>query len=318
MNNTFRLATAFMLCSLIAPANAGIQEDVQRLLAEGNFQAAIQQAEIGLQQNNGNRALLLAKGFALVQLNRLDEAARYYEQLRRVMPDDPEPGNNLAMIYRMQKKYPQSITVFAETIRAFPNYSHAYGNLGDTYIELAQDQYQQGFDMTGNPTLQQKATLSGDFDRLVTQATLAKPSQPVVRARAVPAPAPATLPAEVPDPALVEQSIVEKLSTWTDDWMSRDSNRYFAHYSQQFIPAGDKSLDDWMQHKRNTLAKAEFIKVWLTDINIVPSGENPDTASVEFHQAYASSTFKGSSRKKLDLKNSSNGWLIVAETNVNN
>ncbi len=322
MRKTLQLSAAFLLASHTVLASAGIEEDVQQLLAAGNHQAALQQAELGLQQNAGNRRLLFAKGYALVKLNRLDEAASYYEQLRRVVTDDPEPSNNLAMVYRMQKKYPQAVTVFAETIRAFPAYMQAYENLGDTYIELARNQYQQGFATTGNTRLQTKATLSGDFNRLAAQASA---RQAQAAPQAVPAATQQTMvtptravPAAKPiDPAQVRQTIVQKLSAWADAWMSRDSDQYFTHYSQQFTPGGGRSLDEWMQRKQNALGTAEYIKIYLTDIEIDYAPESPGVAAVEFNQAYESNTFQGRTRKRLDLKNSQNGWLIVSESNVN-
>ena len=98
--------------------------------------------------------------------------------------------------------------------------------------------------------------------------------------------------------------------------MSRDSDTYFAHYSQQFKPT-NRTLEDWIQRKRNALENAEYIKVLLTEISIDFSPDSPDLAAVEFSQAYASDSFQGNTRKRLDLKNSPDGWLIVAETNIN-
>lgn len=321
MRRIFPLAAAICLSVSCVSTLAETADDVQKLLAAGNYQAALQQAENGLQQNAGNRNLLLAKGFALVKLNRLDEAIGFYDQLRKVIPDDPEPGNNLAMIFRMQKKYPQAITIFAETIQAFPAYTPAYENLGDTYIELAQSQYRQGFTATGNQTLQAKAALSGEFNRLTAQTIAQQPQAATVPAQTQPAPvAPPSTPvasaAPEPDPAQVEQAIIEKLSAWADAWMSLDKDRYFAHYSQQFQPSEGRTLEEWMQRKQTALEIAEFIKIYLTDIDISYSPQSPDVATVEFEQAYASDRFKGRTRKQLNLKNSNNGWLIVAETNI--
>ena len=317
MRKFFQLSAAIFLTVVSAKSLAGIEDDVQQLLAAGSHQLALQQAELGLQQNPGNRRLLFARGYALVKLNRLDDAASYYEQLRRVVTDDPEPGNNLAMIYRMQKKYPQAITVFAETIQAFPAYTQAYENLGDTYIELARNQYQQGFATTGSASLQTKAAISGNFEQLVAQASAlqVQAAQPVMQQAKAAQPQAAAPPQQL-DPTQVEQAIVQKLSGWSDGWMSRDGEKYFAHYSQQFEPGGGRSLDEWMQRKQKALDKAEYIKIYLTDIEIDYSPETPDIASVEFNQAYASDTFQGRTRKRLDLKNSQSGWLIVGESNI--
>ncbi|MCP4011258.1 MAG: tetratricopeptide repeat protein [Proteobacteria bacterium] len=324
------LMTALTLCGFSLLANAGYEEDVKAQLAQGNFQGALELIDQGLEQNGENRKLLLAKGFSLIKLNRLDEAARYYEQLRVIMKNDPEPANNLAMVYRLQKNYAQAITIFSETIRDFPDYIKAYDNLGNTYIEIAQNQYQRGFAATGNVTLQQKALLSLDFGQIANQAVTestqrlqraAPPPPPVVTPAppVAPPPPPAVTPPPVkkPDPRVqYQQEIVGTLTSWVDDWMSLDENRYLSHYSHRFSPEENYTLNEWIGHKQSVFRKAGEIKVYLTDIKISFDPDNIKTATVTFRQQYASKIFTENSVKELVLEKTPEGWYIVKETSV--
>jgi len=304
-------------------ATAGIEEDVQELMARGHYQTALDLSNAGLKQNVGNRKLLLSKGFSLIKLNRLDEAARFYERLRVVLKNDPEPINNLAMVYRLQQNYAQAITTFSETIQGFPDYTRAYINLGDTYIEIAQNQYQRGFAITGNVVLQQKALLSRNFDQLANRAVASNTQQ--LERQATPPPPPAVVakpvikPAPEPEPEPVvppQQEVVDMLSSWVNNWMSLEEESYFSHYSQQFIPENNYSLEEWIKRKRNVFSRAGYIKVYLTDVEINFHPDNNNTATVTFKQQYASKIFNASSAKTLVLKNSSDGWLIIKETSV--
>ncbi len=194
----FRLMMALMLCSFSFLASAGYEEDAQAQMVQGNFEGALEIVDQGLQQNGENRDLLLAKGYLLIKLNRLDEAARYFEKLRVVLKNDPTPVNNLAMVYGLQKNYTQAITLFKETIRDFPDYTNAYTNLGDTYIKLAQELYQQGFSLTGNAALQQKALLSRDFNQFASKG-VAENTQPLQELALPPSPVVTPPPVQNPD-----------------------------------------------------------------------------------------------------------------------
>ncbi len=312
----FRLMITLMLCGFSLLASAGYEEDAQAQMVLGNFQGALELVDQGLQKNGENRELLLAKGFLLIKLNRLDEAARYYEQLRVVLKNDPTPVNNLAMVYGLQKNYTQAITIFRETIRDFPGYAKAYANLGDTYIKLAQKLFQQGFSLTGDAALQQKALLSRDFNQFASKA-VAENTQQLQEPVPPPSPVVTPPPVEKPDQRVqYQQEIIDTLTSWVDDWISMDENLYFLHYSQQFVPEKNYTLEEWIEQKQNVFKKAVYIKVYLTDVKINFEPNNINTAMVTFRQQYASKIFNDSSTKKLVLKNSPYGWLIVKETSV--
>ena len=164
------LITSLLLCGYTPHATAAVGDDIQTLMARGDYQAALAYINTELEKNTLDEGLLLAKGFALTRLNRLDEAVAFYQKLRTVLKNNPEPGNNLGVVYRQKQDYLSAIRAFGETIRDFPNYTPAHINLGDTYIELAQARYQKGFETTGNVTLQQKAALASNFGELARQA----------------------------------------------------------------------------------------------------------------------------------------------------
>ncbi len=299
-------------------AIASIEEEIQIRLRSGEYQTALKLIDSELQKNQNNRQLLLARGYTLMKLNRLDEATRYYERLRVLLKDDPEPGNNLAMVYRLQKNYALAITMFSETIRNFPQFTPAYINLGDTYIEIAKNQYQRGFTATGDIMLQQKAALSREFDQIAAQSIARQinqtppPPPPIEQTIA-----PVNQAEEKPrTEAEITQEIIQALKAWVSDWMSLEPEGYFSHYSKEFVPEKGISTDAWMKRKRGVLSRSKFIKVYITDIDIKLAQDDSETATIVFNQRYQSDTFNSISRKKLVLKQENDQWLIINEYNL--
>ncbi len=323
MNKPASLLLSFMLLGAVMPsANAEVSSAIQEMLTRGDYPSALGRIDEELKKNTLDEGLLLARGFTLMQMNQLEEAAAYYKKLREVLKHNPEPGNNLGMVYRKQKDYLAAIRTFGETIRDFPNYTPAHINLGDTYIEIAQLRYQRGFDTTGNVMLQQKSVLAADFEQLAQRALqdnarliYEQGARAAARPKLTSPPEPAPEPAPAKRPADPVQEIVQKLEAWTEAWMSRDPQRYFSHYAQDFKPER-YSLETWMQRKRDVMDRSEFIKLLLDKLDIQLDPEDSNIATVTFNQRYVSNSYAENARKEMIMRKNEHGWLIVEERNI--
>ncbi len=314
------LQTLIIILFLIGYAQFACADDkteIQAFMARGDYQAALTKTDEALKINTLDESLLLLRGFLLLKLDRLDEATVYYQKLREVLKHNPEPGNNLGMAYRQQKKYLAAIRAFDETIRSFPNYTPAHINLGDTHIEIAKLRYQHGFETTGNVMLQQKAALANNFERLAGQTMENNARQIAELGNLLPAveskPEPGLNSRPAADPT---QEIVTVLESWADAWMSRDPDRFFWHYAENFVPENSFSLAVWMQRRRDVFSKSEYIKLHLSDIDIQFDSENQDIVTVTFKQRYISDSYGEDTRKKMVMRKNEHGWLIVNEWNI--
>ena len=312
------------LASYSTIVSADVKQDIQPFIDKGDFKGALNIIEQGLNNDATNQKLLLAKGYLLVKLDQLDAATEYYKILKAHLTDNPEPGNNLAMIYRMQGKYDLAVQTFTQIIEAFPDYAHAYENLGDTYIEMAQHKYQAGFDSSGKKSLQKKVALSQNFHQIalessaqskqkdqqlpnVTDNTAATETKTSPTSSASEAAEP--LPADV---AESKQNIAESIESWTNDWMSRDADRYLSHYSDKFTPGKDEPLARWIERKKKILSNAASIKLKLSNLDIKLDSDNK-LATAIFKQEYESSNFRDISKKTLHLEQNKGRWLILKE-----
>ncbi|MGB5707114.1 MAG: tetratricopeptide repeat protein [Arenicellales bacterium] len=283
-----------------ADANA-----VQLLINDQEYENAIARVDVALRNQKNNERLLLQRGFILVQLNRLEEARKHYKKLKRKLKSNPEPANNLAMIYRLQGQYDDAIELFRETIEKFPDYSQAYENLGDTYIELAQIEYQRGADQIAlNDVLASKASISSNFNQIARDNTPAGKRRSLANQlgsaeiRTVNASEESSeqQPLTTPLEAASEQ-VIETLRSWVTTWSNRDVDNFLAHYSREFIPAGGVGLPEWIGRKTEGISSTDFIKVRLNDIRI--SQNAADLVIANFVQEYETDSVNNRSLKSL-------------------
>ena len=121
------------MLNLLQPADAAMSgEDaavLQSLIDSRQYRAALERVDAELEKEPLDEALLLSRGYLLVALNRLDAAATHYLRTVELLPNRPEPGNNLAIVYRNQGRYADALVQLDGVIQAHPHFDQAYTNL---------------------------------------------------------------------------------------------------------------------------------------------------------------------------------------------
>jgi len=296
---------------------ANTPETVNQLLVKGEYEEALTAVDEGLDSQPENRVMLLQKGFLLIKLRQLEEAENHYQQVIEVIPDDPEPMNNLGVVYQLQRQYGKAIAQLNETIKKFPEFTQAYENLGDTYIQIATAQYIAGRNQApDNASLISKADLGQRF-YLVAKENLGNALSSHNSIEDVEEKVAATkTPSENSENAaksdqVLESELAEFLRSWVAGWSSKDTVAYLAHYSDNFTPAQGQSLGTWKERKQKIINKAEFIKIRVEDIQL---DQIQDTqADLSFRLSYESDTYQSESRKFLKLIKEESSWLIISE-----
>ena len=111
--------------------------EVQRLMKRGETAQALAKAEeiIAAQPREAHGYFL--KGRVLAEAGRPQEAMAVFTKMTEDFPEQPEPYNNLAVLYAQQKQYDKARATLEMAIRANPDYAVAHENLGDVYAKLA-------------------------------------------------------------------------------------------------------------------------------------------------------------------------------------
>jgi tetratricopeptide (TPR) repeat protein len=299
---------------LSAMASASTPQVVNQLLSNGDYETALSEVETGLNNNPNNLRLMLQKGFILIRLRRLDEAEEYYLELIKRLPENPEPLNNLGVIYQLQKKYDKAITIFNDTITRFPEFSRAYENLGDTYIQVATQTYSKGREMTpDDEMLIAKAELGQSFYRLANEARDSASSVTVSfeskQKNEEDSPNSQSEQKSVDD---LDTEILEFLKSWTTDWSTKNIEAYFEHYAEEFSPEDSLDLAAWKKRRTAIIDAAEYIRIRIEAIKILQINDNQ--IAVSFTQHYESNSLQDKVKKTLTLKRYNERWRIINES----
>lgn len=118
-------------------------QHISGLIAQRQYAQAVEAADQYLAGNGRDPQVRFLKGVAQDGLGDTPGAIATFTELTQVYPELPEPYNNLAAIHARQGDYEKARDALLLAVQANPAYAAARENLGDVYIQLAQQQYRQ-------------------------------------------------------------------------------------------------------------------------------------------------------------------------------
>ena len=107
-------------------------------------------------------------------------------------------------------------------------------------------------------------------------------------------------------------TLAAEIDQWKNDWQSRDTERYLAHYSQRF-EAGSQNFAAWAAHKRNVNGGKKWIKVGLGRVTMLRYPSERDIVVVTFDQDYRSDGLSNQMRKRQYWVKEGERWKILYE-----
>lgn len=313
---------------LITSVEAG-NEQIQRLIQQGNFEEALAMVEERLSKNPAEIQILFLKGLTLASMNRLKEAEAVFVDLTENHPELPEPFNNLAVIYALSGEYDKAKQALVSAINTHPSYAIAHENLGDIYAKMASQAYNQALKLdSDNKETRKKLAMINDLilePKPVTPKAIAQ-----IKSESVVNPEPVIQKSE-PEPKLAKfdprptailqpsfdneaarKKVEAAVNNWANAWSSKDVNRYINSYSRKFVPPNGLSRAKWQEQRHIRLNQPKYIKIILKDMTVKILGEN--IAMARFTQTYQSDTYTDQVTKQLLLDNTNGAaWLISRE-----
>jgi outer membrane protein, adhesin transport system len=121
--------------------------------------------------------------------------------------------------------------------------------------------------------------------------------------------------ASLGDPAEVSKSLIDKTKAWARAWENKDLNSYIAFYAPTFKPE-EGSYEAWVSSRRERISKAQGIDIEISDLQVIPSFDNPDEYEISFVQDYKARFYQERSRKVLTWKDNKGIWQIIREKNM--
>jgi tetratricopeptide (TPR) repeat protein len=133
--------TALLLLSSVG-AQADVYKDVNRLISAQEWTQAQAQAQEHLKTRPTDPQMRLLLSRIQDGQGQTAAAMETLQALTQSFPELPEPHNNLAALLARQNRYAEALAQLQDAVRARPDYGTALENLGDVYIALAIEAYQ--------------------------------------------------------------------------------------------------------------------------------------------------------------------------------
>jgi Flp pilus assembly protein TadD len=129
------------LCALVTRADE--VTEVRDLLARGDAQTALQRAQAAAAAQPRDAQLRFLQAVALMDLKRDDEAMALFTRLAQEYPELPDPQNNIALLHARAGRLEPARLALEAALRNDPTHRLARTNLGQVYLMLAVQAWEQ-------------------------------------------------------------------------------------------------------------------------------------------------------------------------------
>jgi len=109
-----------------------------------------------------------------------------------------------------------------------------------------------------------------------------------------------------------KNALLGEIEKWRNDWASRDTEAYLAHYAEDFS-TGSMKLTAFSEQKRLVNSGKTWIKVSLSKLSVFPYPSQPGLVVVNFEQDYDSNNLSNRMIKRQYWMKRNDKWQIVYE-----
>jgi tetratricopeptide (TPR) repeat protein len=130
-----------------------VPSDVEKLIKARKYQDAVTQINADLKKTPRNVQLRFVKARLQIEMRQFDQAKKTLVEITQQFPELPEPYNNLAAIAANQGQWIEARDYLELALKLRPSYAIASANLGEIYIRLGAQAYE---DAAKNAQLNQR------------------------------------------------------------------------------------------------------------------------------------------------------------------
>ena len=130
-----------------------VPSQVEKLIKARKFEDAVTQINTDLKKTPRNVQLRFVKARLQIEMRQFDQAKKTLIEITQQFPELPEPYNNLAALAANQGKWIEARDYLELALKLRPTYAIASANLGEIYIRLGAQAYE---DAAKNASLNQR------------------------------------------------------------------------------------------------------------------------------------------------------------------
>ena len=138
------VAVPFLSFLIIEPdpvTKNGVPSDIEKLVKAKKYPEAIELINERLKKTPGNVQLRYVKARMQIEMRQWDPAKKTLIEITQQFPELPEPYNNLAALAANQGNWIEARDYLELALKLRPSYTVAAANLGEVYIRLAAQSY---------------------------------------------------------------------------------------------------------------------------------------------------------------------------------
>ena len=138
------VAVPFLSFLIIEPdpvTKNGVPSDIEKLVKAKKYPEAIDSINKQLKKTPGNVQLRYVKARMQIEMRQWAEAKKTLVEITQQFPELPEPYNNLAALAANQGNWIEARDYLELALKLRPSYTVASANLGEVYIRLAAQAY---------------------------------------------------------------------------------------------------------------------------------------------------------------------------------
>ena len=138
------VAVPFLSFLIIEPdpvTKNGVPSDIEKLVKAKKYPEAIESINKQLKKTPGNVQLRYVKARMQIEMRQWVEAKKTLIEITQQFPELPEPYNNLAALAANQGSWIEARDYLELALKLRPSYTVASANLGEVYIRLAAQAY---------------------------------------------------------------------------------------------------------------------------------------------------------------------------------
>ena len=138
------VAVPFLSFLIIEPdpvTKNGVPSDIEKLVKAKKYPEAIEGIDKQLNKTPGNVQLRYIKARLQIEMRQWEAARKTLIEITQQFPELPEPYNNLAALASNQGNWMEARDYLELALKLRPSYTVASANLGEVYIRLAVQAY---------------------------------------------------------------------------------------------------------------------------------------------------------------------------------
>ena len=251
---------------------------------------------MGISRADASNESIFYDSYKLINEGKFEEAEKVLSNLQKLLPNNIEIFNNLAVIEAEKGNIEEAIKILTKSLSLNQNLNTIYSNLTNLYAYRANILYEQALDIEN-----ERKPLN-----LIAVDNLSKVKKTVVENKGI-----TSQNKKEVSQSITLAEITDFTNKWAAAWQSKNIPEYLNLYKEGYYTNNIKSNSEWKKDRERKIKNKDKIVINLSNFKEIFSSSH--SFLVAFTQSYESSKFKDTVIKHLLITKINNELKISGE-----